>query len=59
MKAIGREGGEGWDKEEGKGEERREAHPSGFLQQPPPPSLNYLEISLLLMHDVVDLKHDV
>jgi hypothetical protein len=38
MKAIGREGGEGWDKEEGegkgKGEGRREAHPPVFSNTP-------------------------
>jgi hypothetical protein len=42
MKAIGRGGGEGWDKEEGKGKgegkegkkERREAHPPVFSNTP-------------------------
>jgi hypothetical protein len=36
MKAIGRGGGEGWDKEEGEGEGRREAHPPVFSNTPPP-----------------------
>jgi hypothetical protein len=42
MKAIGRGGGEGWDKEEGEGKGEGST-PPGFLQHPP--SLNYLEIS--------------
>jgi hypothetical protein len=51
MKAIGRGGGEGWDKEEGEGEGRREAHPLFFI--------GFLSLHLLAVQSFVYLWYEL